>query len=150
STLRPKARFRKPQANFTSSQSGHTFLTPEDIATIYDVNAAYSAGYTGKGQSIAVAGQSSVDVADIENFQNARGQTRKDPRLVFVPQSGNVAEFPGDEAESDLDLEYTSGMAPGASIYFVYVGDDQTKSVWDSIEYAIDNDIAPIISDSYG
>lgn len=150
STLRPKARFRKPQANFTSSQSGHTFLTPEDIATIYDVNAAYSAGYTGKGQSIAVVGQSSVDLADIENFQNARGQTRKDPMLVFVPQSGNVAEFPGDEAESDLDLEYTSGMAPGASVYFVYVGDDPTKNVFDSIEYAIDNDMAPIISDSYG
>jgi subtilase family serine protease len=121
-----------------------------DVATIYDVNPAYSAGYTGKGQSIAVVGQSSVDVADIENFQNALGQTRKDPILVFVPGSGNVAESQGDESESDLDLEYTTGMAPGASIYLVYVGDDQTLSVWDSIQYAIDNDIAPIISDSYG
>src|SRR5262249_17526447 len=96
STLLPKAQFHMPPANSTSSQGGHTFLTPEDIATIYDVNPAYSAGYTGKGQSIAVVGQSSVDVVDIENFQNARGQTRKDPTLVFVPQSGNVAEFPGD------------------------------------------------------
>ena len=150
STFRPKPRFRKPKADFTSSQSGHTYLTPGDVATIYDVNAAYSAGYTGKGESIAVVGQSSVDVADIENFQNALGQARKDPTLVFVPQSGNVAEFPGDESESDLDLEYTTGMAPGASIYLVYVGDDPNKNVWDSIQYAVDKDIAPIISDSYG
>ena len=54
------------------------FLTPDDVATIYDVNPAYSAGYTGKGQSIAVVGQSSVAVTDVENFQNALGQTRKD------------------------------------------------------------------------
>ena len=150
STFRPKPRFRKPKPNFTSSQSGHTFLTPADVATIYDVSPAYAAGYTGKGQSIAVVGQSSVDVADIEHFQNALGQPRKDPILVFVPGSGNVAESQGDESESDVDLEYTTGMAPGASIYFVYVGDDQSLSVWDSIQYAIDNDIAPIISDSYG
>lgn len=150
STFRPKPRIRKPKADFTSSQSGHTFLTPEDIATIYDVSAAYSAGYTGKGQSIAVVGQSSVDVTDVENFQNALGQARKDPMLVFVPGTGNVAESQGDEGESDLDLEYTTAMAPGASIYFVYVGDDQSKSVWDSIGYAIENDIAPIVSDSYG
>lgn len=150
STFRPKPRFRRPKADFTSSQSGHTFLTPKDVATIYDVNAAYSAGYTGKGQSIAVVGQSSVDMTDIENFQNALGQTRKDPTLVFVPQSGNVVAFQGDESESDLDLEYTTGVAPGASIYLVYVGDDPTMNVWDSFKYAIDNDIAPIISDSYG
>ena len=150
STFRPQPRFRKPKADFTSSQSGHTFLTPSDVATIYDVNAAYSAGYTGKGQSIAVMGQSSVDVSDVENFQNALGQARKDPTLVLVPQTGNVEEFQGDESESDLDLEYTTGVAPGASIYLVYVGDDPTKSVWDSFQYAIDNDIAPIISDSYG
>jgi len=150
SAFRPRPRFRKPRADFTSSQSGHTFLTPADVATIYDVNAAYSAGYTGKGQSIAVVGESSVDVADIENFQNALGQTRKDPTLVFVPGTGNVVESQGDERESDLDLEYTTGMAPGASIYFVYVGDSSNLGVWESIQYAVDSDIAPIISDSYG
>lgn len=148
STFRPKPRFRKPKANFTSSQSGHTFLTPKDVATIYNVTAA---GLTGKGQSIAVVGQTSVSLTDMDNFQTALGiQSPKDPTLVFVPGSGNVFESAGDESESDLDLEYTQGMAPGATVYFVYVGDDPLKSVWDSIQYAIDNDIAPVISDSYG
>ena len=151
STFRPKPRFKRPKANFTSSLSGHTYLSPKDVATIYDVNAAYNAGFTGKGQSIAVIGQTSVSLTDIENFQNAAGLTIKDPTLVLVPNSGNVAEFQGDESESDLDLEYSGAMAPGATIYFVYVGDNPNSTVFNgSIQYAIDNDIAPIISDSYG
>ena len=150
STFRPKPRFRRPKANFTSSQSGHTFLTPKDVATIYHVTPAYTAGLTGTGQAIAVVGQTSVSLADVENFEAAAGLATKDPKLVFVPGSGNVAEFPGDESESDLDLEYSGGMAPGATIFFVYVGDSANFSVFDSFSYAIDNDIAPIISDSYG
>ena len=151
STFRLKPRFKRPKANFTSSQSSHTFLTPTDVATIYDIKAAYNAGFTGKGQSIAVVGQTSVSLTDTENFQNAAGLTIKDPTLVLVPGSGNAAEFQGDESESDLDLEYSGGMAPGATILFVYTGDSpNSNGVFDSIQYAIDNDIAPIISDSYG
>lgn len=151
STFRPKPRLKRPKPNFTSSVSGHTYLSPKDVATIYDVNAAYNAGFTGKGQSIAVIGQTSVSLTDIENFQNAAGLTIKDPTLVLVPNSGNVAEFQGDESESDLDLQYSGGMAPGATIYFVYVGDSPNATVFSgSLQYAIENDIAPIISDSYG
>jgi hypothetical protein len=57
SSFRPRAhvQFKSPQrsvsANFTSSQSGNHYLTPKDVATIYDINSAYNAGYTGTGQS---------------------------------------------------------------------------------------------------
>jgi subtilase family serine protease len=56
----------------------------------------------------------------------------------------------GDESESDLDLEYSGGIARGASIFFVYVGNNSNYSVWDSINYAVDNQVAPVISTSYG
>lgn len=149
SSFRPKphVRFRK---NFTSSQSGDHFLTPKDIDTIYDITKAYNAGYTGSGQSIAIVGQSEVYVSDIENFQNAAGLTVKDPTLVLVPNSGSAAVSSGDEAESDLDLEYSGGIGTGATIFFVYVGNNSSYSVWDSINYAVDTRIAPIISTSYG
>lgn len=150
SSFRPQPRVSRPTANFTSSQSGHTFLTPPDVATIYDIKPAYTAGFTGKGQTIAVVGQTSVSLTDIENFQSAAGLSVKDPTLVLVPSTGNVLESPGDESESNLDLEYSGGMAPGATILFVYVGDDLNSTVFDSIIYAVENDIAPIISDSYG
>jgi subtilase family serine protease len=149
SSFRPKphVRFRK---NFTSSQSGSHFLTPKDIDTIYDITKAYDAGYMGIGQSIAIVGQSEVYVSDIENFQTAAGLTVKDPTLVLVPGSGSATVSSGDEAESDLDLEYSGGIATGANIYFVYVGNNSNYSVWDSINYAVDTRISPIISISYG
>jgi subtilase family serine protease len=156
SSFRPKAhvQFKSPQrsvsANFTSSQSGNHYLTPKDVATIYDINAAYNAGYTGTGQSIAIVGQSSVALSDIEAFQSAAGLTTKDPTVVLVPSSGTSAVSSSDEAESDLDLEYSGAIAKGADIYFVYVGNGSNYSTFDSIQYAVDTRIAPIISNSYG
>lgn len=144
---RPQVRFR---SNFTSSQSGDHFLTPKDVDTIYDINKAYNDGYTGTGQSIAVVGQSEVYLSDVENFQNAAGLSVKDPTLVLVPNSGSPAVSSGDEAESDIDMEYSGGIGTGATIYLVYVGDNSNYSVWDSINYAVDTLIAPIISISYG
>lgn len=154
---KPHVRFRSAaesriRPNFTSSQSGSDYLTPKDVATIYDINAAYNSGYTGVGQSIAVVGQSEISVSDIENFQSAAGLTVKDPTVVLVPGSGTAAISSGDEAESDLDLEYSGGIAKGATIYLVYVGggSNSNYSVWDSLEYAVDTKIAPIVSMSYG
>jgi subtilase family serine protease len=144
--------FRPGSTNpaFTSSESGDHYLQPGDVSVIYDIKAAYSAGYTGTGQSIAIVGQSEINVSDIEDFQNAAGLTVKDPTLVLVPDSGSAAYSSGDQAESDLDLEYSGGIGKGATIYFVYVGDGQNYSVWDSLQYTVDTDIAPIISMSYG
>jgi subtilase family serine protease len=144
---RPQVRFRP---NFTSSQSGNHYLTPKDVDTIYDINTAYTDGYTGTGQSIAVVGQSEVYLSDVENFQNAAGLAVKDPTLVLVPDSGSPAVSSGDEAESDIDMEYSGGIGTGATIYLVYVGDNSNYSVWDSINYAVDTLIAPVISISYG
>ncbi|HZC66789.1 MAG TPA: S53 family peptidase [Candidatus Dormibacteraeota bacterium] len=155
-TFRPKAHMTHAatratvRPDFTSSQTQNHFLTPKDVATIYDVTPAYNAGLTGTGQSIAIMGQSSIVLSDIENFQSAAGLTKKDPTLVQVPNSGTAAIRTGDESESDLDLEYSGGMAPGATIIFVFVGNSPNSGVFDSLTFAIDNQTAPVISISYG
>jgi subtilase family serine protease len=139
------------QPRFTSSQTGNHYLTPGDLATIYDINPAYNSGYTGSGQSIAVIGQSAVNLSDITHFQNAVGIAGKTPIVVLVPDSGtSVVDADGDEAESDLDLEYSSTIAKGAQVYFVYTGNNTNFGAFNSIEYAIDQKIAPIVSSSYG
>jgi hypothetical protein len=150
---KPRVRMRGPQPVkplFTSSQSGNHYLTPKDVATIYDVTSAYNAGYTGADQSIAVVGQSAIVVSDIENFQSAAGLTTKAPTLILVPNSGTAAVSSGDEAESDLDLEYSGSIATGATIYFVYVGDNSNYDVFDSLNYAVEEEIASVISVTYG
>lgn len=145
---RPHVQVRKP--NFTSNQTNNHYLTPKDVAVIYDINPAYNAGYAGAGQSIAVVGQSSIALLDVENFQSAAGLPKKDPTLVLVPNSGSAAVGTGDEAESDLDLEYSSSIAKDATIYFIYTGNNANYSVWDSINYAVDTRISAVISNSYG
>ncbi len=148
--LRIKTGVVAPNPNFTSSQSGSHFLTPGDIRTIYDINAAYNAGYTGTGQTIAVVGQSAIVNSDIEHFQSAAGLTVKDPTSVLVPNTGVSTVYSDDESESDLDLEYSGAIAPGASITFVFAGSNQNASVLDAETYAIQNNVARIVSISYG
>jgi len=159
STFRPRSHVKQKgpqpavQSHFTSGQSGKHFLGPKDVATIYDISPAYNAGLNGSGQSIAVLGQSPIVMSDVENFQIASGvfTTAKDPILKLVPNTGSsTTPVTGDQAESDLDLEYTSSIAPGATIYFVYTGGSANTSVWDSLQYAVQNNLAPIISISYG
>jgi subtilase family serine protease len=138
------------QPAFTSSQTGTHYIQPGDITTIYDVNAAYNSGYTGTGVSIAIAGQTAVSNTDINNFQTAAGLPIKNPTQIIVPNSGASTTYSGDLAESDLDLEYSSAIAKGANVYFVYTGNNGNYGVFDSLNYAVQQDLAPILSISYG
>lgn len=150
--FRPRPQFRHiaVQPQFTSKGTGQHFLTPKDLGTIYDIGAAYNSGYNGSGQTIVVVGQSAISKADIEAFQNAAGLTVKDPKQTLVPSSGTSTVVSGDQAESDLDIEYAGGVAPGATIDFVYTGNAKNYNVYDSLQYAIDNKLGSIISMSYG
>jgi subtilase family serine protease len=134
--------------DYTSSQSGNVHFAPGDIKVAYNI----PANYTGTGQSIAIMGQSAIQVSDIESFQTASGPPLavKDPTLVLVPSTGGSTIYPGDESESDIDLEWSGAIAPGANIVFVYAGSNQNAGVFDAFFYAVDEDIAPIISLSYG
>jgi subtilase family serine protease len=138
---------------YTSSQSGSHHVTPKDLATIYDINSLYNAGYTGLGQTIAVVGETQIVPSDISNFQTAAGVPTNTPVLIPVPNSGTYGidnNQTGDEAESDLDLEYASSVAYKATVDFVYTGNAVNQGVFRSVIYAIQQDLAPIITISYG
>jgi subtilase family serine protease len=160
---KPRAHARKVPASevsphFTSSISGNHFLAPDDFATIYDVQGLY-AGTDGTGQKIAVIGQSAINLTDVRNFRSAAGLPAKDPTLLLVPSSGNSTTCPGDEGESDLDVEWSGGVAKNASIILVYEGvpsgqtcSTRSNGAFDALDYAVNAvpPIAPIISISYG
>ncbi|MGA2589531.1 MAG: protease pro-enzyme activation domain-containing protein [Bryobacteraceae bacterium] len=124
-----------------TSGSSH-FLAPQDFATIYDVTPLYQAGIDGTGLSIAVVGQSDVSLTDIEAFRSRYALPANDPQLILTgPDPG----FNGAEVEGELDLEWSGAIAPNATIYYVY-----ESNALDAILNAIDLNIAPIISNSYG
>jgi subtilase family serine protease len=144
------SRARPAYTFYYSSTQQAVLFAPGDIKVVYDVPTT-GTGNTGVGQTIAIMGQSAIQTSDIENFQNAAGLTVKDPQQVLVPNTGSSTLQPdGDEGESDLDIEWSSAMAPGANIVFVYTGGNKAYGVFDSLQFAVDNKTAPIISMSYG
>jgi len=151
----PKPRARV-QPHLTSFVSGNHFLTPGDFAKIYGVDGIYTAGFDGTGQKIAVIGQSTVNPADLAHFRTAAGLPTS--TVTMTPAGGTGTRCSGDEGESDLDLEWVGGIAKGASITFVYAGlntgdtcaGSRTNSVWDALDYAVQNNVAAFISTSYG
>jgi subtilase family serine protease len=153
----PKPRV-KAAPRFTSYISGNHFLSPADFATIYDLNSFYSANFDGKGQKIVVVGQSQVSQNDINNFRSAAGLPANTVTMTLVPSTSTSAKCGGDESESDLDLEWSGGVAKNATIIFVYAGlttgdacgQSRANSVWNALQFAVDNNLAPFISTSYG
>ncbi len=147
----------KPSSDLTGTDPNGAIvheLAPYDVRQIYDANSLISSGYTGTGVTIAVIGQSAVNLGQLADFQTLTGQTVKPPTLTLVPNSGASTVYSGDEAESEADLEFAGGVAPGATINFVYTGNGSGSikypDVITSLEYAITTNAGQIITMSYG
>jgi len=145
--FRPRPRAHAVKPNFTSHISGNHYVAPGDFATIYDLSPLYSAGFDGTGEKIAVVGQTQIHTADIDAFRSAAGLPATNLQLVAVNGTGFSA---GDEVEADLDVEWSGGVAKNATILYVYTGSNSSQNVFNALEYAIDNNSAPVISTSYG
>jgi uncharacterized protein (TIGR03437 family) len=119
-------------------------LGPGDLATIYNVNPLLQKGFDGSGQSIAVAGASAIQLADIQAYRTLVGLPKNDPRIMLVPgfdEPGVTDEI----AEATGDVEIAGASAPNATIIFVY-----SRSAFAAATYAVDQALAPVISYSYG
>lgn len=143
---------------FTFTDVNGTFfgVGPADFATIYNVPSTLNAAnptttYDGSGVTIAVVGQTNVNLQDIRDYRNIFGLPANDPQIILNgPDPGLVS---GDEGESDLDLELSGAVAPHATIELVATEKKSTDGLGGvdaSAEYIVDNNVAPILSDSYG
>ncbi len=137
----------KPRAKPKYTSRGTHNIAPDDLATIYDIAPLYTAGINGTGQKIAIAGQTQVNLSDIQTFRSTYNLPANNPQTLLVPGSKNpgIQSASGDLAESDLDLEWSGAVARNATIIFVYSTDALT-----SVQYAIDQKLAPVVSVSYG
>lgn len=142
----PRPHMKQVKSAFTSSISGNHFLAPDDFATIYGLKALYNSGITGTGQKIAIAGQSDIIINDIRTFRSVSGLTASDPQVILVPGSSDPGVQSGDVDESALDIEWSGAVAPGATIVYV----NSNNGAFDSLQYAIQQNVASVISISYG
>ena len=128
--------------------SGNHFLAPDDLATIYDITPLYNAGINGTGMNLVVVGQTDIVMSDITNFRAGFNLPANNPTVMLVPGSPDPG-ITGDEGEADLDLEWSGAVARNATILFVNSA-VSVGGVINSAQYAIDNQLAPVISMSYG
>ena len=137
--------------NLTASGASNTYyMAPGDFAAIYNTKALLNNGIDGTGVSIAVTAQSQIELTDVQEFRQIFGLKTNDPNfLLSGPDPGIASE--NDSQEALLDVEWAGAVAPGAPIDLVVAGSTDTTSGVDlAAAYAIDNEIAPILTYTYG
>jgi hypothetical protein len=140
---------RGKRAQFTIG-SGDYALAPADFETIYNVNPAYASGITGTGATIAVVARTNIKLTDISDFRSSFGLSANLPQVVVNgPDPGDIGS--GDEAEAVLDTSWSGALAPNATVKLVVSGSTATTDGVDlSEEYIVNNNLADVMTESYG
>ena len=141
--LKPKSKPLQPE--YTSLLSSTHYLAPDDVSTIFNVRSLYNTGIDGTGQKLVVVGQTQINLSDIQQFRTYFNLPANDPKVTLVPNMRDPGIRKGDLQEADLDLEWAGAIARNATILYVYSSD-----VMDALQYAIDQNMAPVLSMSYG
>jgi subtilase family serine protease len=141
--FRPKGQLvprLKPSYTYTTSNGTFHALAAGDIATIYNLQPLFNAGYTGKGQTIMVVEDTYLySTSDWQVFRDTFGLKKYSTgSLTQVSPSGGIPctnpgfqgkkKDPGygDDGEAAIDVEWASAAAPGASIVLAACEDTTT------------------------
>jgi hypothetical protein len=153
--ITPLAPRTSSSSQFTISLNGNIFLAlgPADFAKIYNVpnlilSPPPAIQLNGDGETIAVLGQSNINPQDVSDFRNLFGLPA--PKLNVIV-SGSDPLLNDAETEADLDVQWTGAVAPNATIDLVIAGDTEVSLGVDlAAQYAVDNNIAPVLNESFG
>ncbi|HKN20109.1 MAG TPA: S53 family peptidase [Terracidiphilus sp.] len=131
-----------------SAGSTHNIF-PADFAAIYDLSPLYSAGTTGSGAAIAIAGRSNINFSDVETFRSISGLAANTPTVIVG--GTNPGLVTGDQGETTLDVEWSGAVAPAAAINLVTAASTATTDGIDlASAYIVNHATAPVMSVSYG
>lgn len=151
---RPKnTTLAKPLFTFPGcTPSGCFALGPADFATVYNSAPLLSGTpkIDGTGQTIAIVGESDIDPTDVTDFQTMFGMTPNFSASNIIVNGADPG-VNGSEGESDLDVQWASAVAPGATIKFVTSEPTEaTAGIFLSAIYIVENNFAGVMSESFG
>ncbi len=149
---------KKPQVTFPpqGNQPATNALAPEDYAVIYNINPVYASNITGSGINIAIVGRTNLSngIFDLQDFRNTIGAGNGPGGAVNFgvglngPDPGDLGG--GEEAEATLDSNWSSSIAPGASVGLIASATTNTTDGIDLSEaYIIENNFADIMTESF-
>ena len=129
---------------------GSHALAPGDFATIYNLTPLYNAGIDGTGQTIAIVGRTDIVLGDVQFFRSTFLLPAKDP--IFIHNGNAPGDLKGnEELEADLDVGWSGAVAKNATIDCVISRSTRTTDgVSLSAQYIVNNNIAPVMSTSFG
>ena len=135
---------------YLTTSNGYYGLAPVDFATIYDSLPLLSAGNDGSGQTIAIVGETEIDPTNIANFRSAFGLGTGNTQIIVDGTDPGITSL-DEELEADLDVQWSSAVAPGATVKFVTSASTEvTQGIDLSALYIIENNLAGVMSESYG
>ncbi len=146
---------RASAAATSSSLTGGTpgNYLPADFEKFYDVTPISSRGITGRGTTIGIVTLNTFNPADAYSFWKQIGLNVSQSRITKVNvDGGETASTNGTdgEGETDLDVEESGGIAPGANER-VYIAPNLTNANFiDGFEAAASENIADTVSSSWG
>jgi len=119
-----------PNYNFTLDGSTYQAVVPADLATIYNLNPLFAAGYSGQGQTIVVIEDSNVYATkDWTTFRSVLGLSKYTGGSFTQIHPSSCADpgtVPGTDGEAILDAEWASAAAPSAAIEVASCADTAT------------------------
>src|SRR6267378_3859451 len=133
----------RPQ--FTSSSAQHA-LVPADYYTIYNFNPLQ----IHTSAKIAIVGRSNINLQDVTYFHFWTFDQAQSPQVIVNgPDPGNLGG--GEETEAVLDTTWAGAVAPTAWLALVVSKSTATTDGVDLSElYIIDNNLADVMSESFG
>ena len=139
----------KPLFTFSDRTGTWYAVGPTDFATIYNVQPLWQAGTDGTGQSIAVVSQTNINLQDVRDFRSLFGLPSNDPEIILNGPDPGIVSI--DEGEADLDVQWAGAVAKNATVKFVVSETaGSTAGIDLSALYIIDNNLAPVMTESYG
>jgi subtilase family serine protease len=155
----------KPEYSFGGCGGECFALSPFDFASIYDLLPLWTAStpINGTGQTIAIVGRTDIYTGDPTSnppipsdavafwTMFGLGQNGIPMPTLTVTTNGPDPGFTRDEPEADIDTQWSGAAAPGATVNFVTSASTETTDGVDlSALYIVDNNLAPVMSESYG
>jgi subtilase family serine protease len=154
--IRGSSLFPSQRPNSVSPQGGYqfatTYYTATDLQDAYGVSSLQSAGYDGRGETIAIIdayGDPTIN-QDVAAFDMMFGLPSASLSIIPVgPYEPSLGITYGWDAETALDVEAAHAMAPYAHINLL-IAANASNALFEAVKMAVDNHLGDVVSMSWG
>jgi subtilase family serine protease len=158
----PVDRTGPPSTQYCEQQFKIACYVPGQVQSAYDTPELYKHGITGQGQTIVIVDSfgSPTVRRDLAVFDQAF-KLPAPPKLTIIQPAGRVPAYKptsnreGWAGETDLDVEYSHAMAPGANILLVETPTSENEGttgfpqIVTAENYVISHHLGSVISQSF-